>query len=60
MNDIRNIEVFKNEKWEKVTFDQLRKGDLCRTVEPNGEEVFVNKNDIEFKAASNPYGSDGV
>ena len=61
MNEnIRKIEISRDNSWKEITFDKLREGDVFRIFESNGKEVIGNRCQTIFKATSNPYGSDGV
>lgn len=60
MNDVRKIEIFKNEQWTESDFLDIKTGDRFRLYEPTGEIVKGNNGESEFIAKNNPYIMDGV
>lgn len=39
MNDMRKVQIYKNNKWRDIDFMQLKQGDKFRMFEPDGEPV---------------------
>jgi hypothetical protein len=55
VNHFRRTEVFRNNRWEKIEFKQLKKGDNFRMFELNGEEVTDQSGQKLFSAKSETY-----
>ena len=59
-NNLRKIEVFKNEAWERTSMQELSKDDVFRMFEPNGDRITNTKGNYQFMAISTPKETDGV
>lgn len=55
MYEYRTTEVFKNEKWNKIDFHNLKEFDVFRLFEPDGKPVIDCKGKYIFVATSDIY-----
>ncbi len=60
MDNIRKVEVLRNDVFEEIPFEQLKDGDAFQLTEPTGEHVFNEAGTVFHKAASDPFKEDGV
>ena len=59
MNQNRKAQIFKNENWIDVEFQELKNGDNFRLFEFNGEEVKDKNGNTKFIATSDAYLNNG-
>lgn len=55
MSKLRKVEVKDNDIWKEVHFSELKKDDIFRMFEPDGEPVKDLNNKTEFLATSDVY-----
>lgn len=55
MNKQRITEVFINNKWIKIEFENIKKGQLVRLFENDGTVVKYKEDETEFEAISDAY-----
>ena len=56
MNDLRKVEVFREEKWVEVRLKDVKKGELFRMFElPEMLPVLLDSGESEMVALSDPY-----
>jgi hypothetical protein len=60
MNNIRKVEVLKDDTFTEIQFSQLKNGDVFKLFEPTGEPVFNEAGTVFHKALSDPFKEDGV
>jgi len=53
--DKRKVEVFTDDGWEEIEFENLKVNDIFRMFESDGEPVEGEKGSHIFIAKSNPY-----
>lgn len=60
MKQIRTVQIFKDMKWQDISFNDLKSGDKFRMFEPDGDPV-INTIDgtTEWVAGSDVYYEDG-
>lgn len=60
MNDIRKVEVLKNDVFEEIPFEKLKNGDIFQMTEPTGKPVLNEAGTVFHKAISEPFLKDGI
>lgn len=55
MNEPRKCEIFVDDVWKEIKFEELKKGDKFRLFEPTGEPVADDKGGLEFITAGDAY-----
>ena len=53
--EARDVEVFRNCKWDAINFEDLKKGESFRMFEKDGETVFDLSGNTVFYSISEPY-----
>lgn len=53
--DSRKTEIYTNDNWQAIDFQQIKKGDTFRLFESTGEAVIGGRSETEWIAMSNAF-----